>query len=89
MKKISKSDKPIDREEEQAEKNWLDNLPKSQHFAIGTGVMCKGRTGVITEILVCPGRALEWCDCQNALRIEWEDGTMGVLTPFALNRKAN
>lgn len=54
---------------------------KSQHFAVGTKIICNQRTGLILERVRCGYLAP-----RTLLRIRWEDGSVGIIEPIALNR---
>lgn len=48
QKKYSKS-AVLDKAQEQRDKDWLNNQPRSQHFAVNTGVIYAGRRYTINQ----------------------------------------
>jgi activator of HSP90 ATPase len=79
-KKISKSD-VLDNEQEARTKHALENWPESQHFTKGTFVMHANKRGEILAVLRCKCPRGE-----KALRVRWEDDSVSLIEPFALNR---
>lgn len=55
---------------------------KSEHFTVGSHILLNNRRGEITSLLSCKCSRSE-----KALRIRWEDGSLGIVAPFALNRQ--
>ena len=80
MQKISKS-KTLDKDQEQRDKDFLNNMPTSPHFTVGTWIMrAPYRRGEILDVFTCK------CDrAEKSLRIRWEDDTISVIRPHALN----
>lgn len=84
MKKISKSD-IIDKEQEARDKDFLNRLVPSQHFAVGTRVaMARKGTGEILDI--CSRERGCVSTDETALLVRWEDGRVEYIKPYALNR---
>lgn len=80
QKKLSKSDK-IDKNEEARIREQLSNPRTSQHFAIGTFIVEYGKgRGEILAVLRCS-------KAETLLRVRWEDGSVGITKPIALNRR--
>jgi hypothetical protein len=79
--KLSKSDK-IDKEQEAKDKELLNNPKLSMHFKVGTFIIQhdKGR-GEILRVLTCKCSKRE-----TVLQVRWDDGTISLTKPFALNR---
>lgn len=73
MTKLSKSDDPQAVQE-------IASLPVSKHFTVGESIVMDNRRGEILAVLTCKCRLAE-----KALRIRWDDGSMGIIEPIALN----
>lgn len=58
-----------------------DSKRRSRHFAVGTDILCLGRRGTIVRVLHCKCPANE-----TALHIRWDDDSMSIIEPHALNR---
>lgn len=81
MTKISKSDLPIDRRT--LDERLADHFKhKTQHFKIGTKIKVAHKAPG-TILLVTIDRT----DGLTALTVEWEDGSVSSIKPFALNRR--
>lgn len=57
-------------------------LKESDHFKVGSFIkMPPHRRGEITAVLTCKCKLVE-----KGLRIAWDDGSVSVVQPFALNQ---
>lgn len=54
---------------------------ESTHFTVGSWIVKNNRRGLIEAVLTCKCRYAD-----KGLRIAWEDGSVSVDWPFALNR---
>jgi len=81
MGKISKSDLVLPRAEEDAQRAAQAAKPvvKSQHFAVGTFVQTNNQRGEVQVEITGP-------DGETLLQVLWDNGRMGLIKPFALNR---
>jgi hypothetical protein len=83
MRKISKSDLPINRNEHAEHAEREANRVRSKHFAVGEFIIMAGKgRGEILSTFSCKCPRSE-----RGIRVKWEDGTVENLWPFALNRK--
>lgn len=80
--KISKSDTTPEDEARGREARARFLEKRCRHFEVGTGIMYQNRTGTILERVPCgiTGPRI-------LLRIRWEDGSVGIIKPHALNRR--
>jgi hypothetical protein len=60
----------------------LMSQKKCQHFSVNTKTMANNRTGLILEHIKC---GLD--SPRVLLRIRWDDGSIGIIKPHALNRR--
>lgn len=77
--KLSKSDQDPHQTDRDAEA--LANMPKSQHFAKGTFIVYNN---VRAEILAVESWTT-WPRSETLLRVAWDDGTVSLIKPIALN----
>lgn len=71
MEKLSKSDDP------QAV-NKVSTMPTSKHFTKGSRVQYGHQHGEVLDVLTYPNG-------ETSLRVGWDDGTVSIVQPFALN----
>ena len=79
--KISKKDQDPSQVHQDATALAELSKRRSRHFAVGTDILCLGRRGTIVRVLHCKCPANE-----TALHIRWDDDSMSIIEPHALNR---
>lgn len=78
MRKYSKSDQDPNQVHEDAAALEAMSAKKSQHFAVGTWVVCQNRRA---EVVSRPGNGF--------MLVKWEDQTTDILRPNALAHERN
>lgn len=73
MGKLSKSDDPQAKQE-------IANLGVSRHFTTGSFVVTNNRRAEILAV-----HTKTWPHRETHLRLAWEDGTVSLIKPIALN----